>query len=79
MQLITTLTKMLASGGAAIGTDGVFRIYTTEQGSSANAPTVDIVGVHLGKHRDWCRNNRRCPAIHRLMINMIQRLLQLDK
>ena len=41
------LNEANASGGAT-GTDGVFVIYTTEQGSSTGAPTVDFEGVHLG-------------------------------
>jgi len=34
--------------GTDASVDGVFTIYTTEQGSASGAPTVDFKGVHLG-------------------------------
>jgi flagellin len=40
--------KEAAASGGAAGTDGVFTIYTTEQGNATSAPTVDFEGVHLG-------------------------------
>ena len=36
-----------ANTAASVG-NGIFTIYTTEQGSATGAPTVSILGVHLG-------------------------------
>ena len=37
-----------SNGSTDMSVEGVFKIYTTEQGDRASAPTVDIAGVHLG-------------------------------